>query len=194
MTSKIAAGRGCPICAIAAGRAAAHYWRELDRERGYPDRVRQGADRGRLPRALIPEEYGGAACRSRPRGDPGGDPARAATAPPATRRCTSWARCCGTAARSRSEVPARRSPTGELRLQAFGVTEPTSGTDTTRCAPPRGARATLRRQRPEDLDLARRAFRPDAAARAHHAARPGGEATEGCRPSSSTCARRWARA
>ena len=26
---------------------------------------------------------------------------------------------------------------GELRLQAFGVTEPTSGTDTTRCAPRR---------------------------------------------------------
>jgi histidine triad (HIT) family protein len=31
MTSKIAAGRGCPICAIAAGRAAAHIVYEDDR-------------------------------------------------------------------------------------------------------------------------------------------------------------------
>jgi len=31
---------------------------------------------------------------------------------------------------------------GDLRLQAFGVTEPTSGTDTTRIAPSPGARGT----------------------------------------------------
>ena len=37
-------------------------------------------------------------------------------------------------------------------------------------------RRRLRRQRPEDLDLARRAFRSDAAARPHHAARAGREA------------------
>ena len=44
---------------------------------------------------------------------------------------------------------------GELRLQAFGVTEPTSGTDTTQLQDARRRDGdTLRRQRPEDLDLA----------------------------------------
>ena len=54
----------------------------------------------------------------------------AATAPPATPRCTPWARCCGTAAPSRSSSYLPGIAKGELRLQAFGVTEPTSGTDT----------------------------------------------------------------
>ena len=157
------------------------------------DRVRGSADRGRLPRRADP----GGIRRQRAghdgrRRDPGGDPrARAATAPPAMRRCTRWARCCGTAAPSRRRATCPASPTGELRLQAFGVTEPTSGTDTTQPAHhARCARATtLCRQRPEDLDLARRAFRPDAAARAHHAARAGARsAPTGCRSSSSTCA------
>jgi acyl-CoA dehydrogenase len=82
--------------------------------------------------------------------------------------------CCATAeARSRSEVSARIAD-GELRLQAFGVTEPTSGTDTTVAAHRRGARwRRLRGQRPEDLDQPRRIFRPDAAARAHDPARSG---------------------
>ena len=55
---------------------------------------------------------------------------RAATAPPATRRCTPWARCCVTAAPSRSRSTLPGIAGGKLRLQAFGVTEPTSGTDT----------------------------------------------------------------
>src|ERR1700684_3076714 len=42
-------------------------------------------------------------------------------------RCTPWARCSGTATR-RQWLP--KVASGELRLQAFGVTEPTSGTDT----------------------------------------------------------------
>ena len=46
---------------------------------------------------------------------------------------------------------------GELRLQAFGVTEPTAGSDTTQIQTTRRAhRRRLRRPRPEDLDLARR--------------------------------------
>ena len=45
---------------------------------------------------------------------------------------------------------------GELRLQAFGVTEPDAGSDTTRIRTTRRARRrSLRGQRPEDLDLAR---------------------------------------
>ena len=55
---------------------------------------------------------------------------RAATAPPATRRCTPWARCCVTAATRRRTRYLPAIAKGELRLQAFGVTEPTSGTDT----------------------------------------------------------------
>ena len=61
---------------------------------------------------LIPEEYGGAGLgisaarrRSWKRSI-----APAATAAPATRRCTSWAPCCGTAATRRSETICRRSP------------------------------------------------------------------------------------
>ena len=48
----------------------------------------------------------------------------------ATPRCTPWARCCGTAATRRRRNGCPKIASGELRLQAFGVTEPTSGTDT----------------------------------------------------------------
>ena len=49
---------------------------------------------------------------------------------PAMRRCTPWARCCGTAATRRRRRYLPEIARGELRLQAFGVTEPTTGTDT----------------------------------------------------------------
>src|ERR1700686_1102486 len=55
---------------------------------------------------------------------------------------------------------------GELRLQAFAVTEPQPGSHIPRL----GRRRPLHHQRPENLDVARRAFRPDAADRPHHAA------------------------
>src|ERR1700680_1320584 len=45
-------------------------------------------------------------------------------------RCTPWAPCCGMAATSKRAKWLPKVATGELRLQAFGVTEPTSGTDT----------------------------------------------------------------
>src|SRR5664279_4947293 len=47
-------------------------------------------------------------------------------------RCTSWVRCCGTAPKRKSGSICLKIATGELRLQAFGVTEPDAGTDTTR--------------------------------------------------------------
>ena len=50
---------------------------------------------------------------------------------PATRRCTSWAPSSGTARRRRRSSISPPSPAARLRLQAFGVTEPGSGTDTT---------------------------------------------------------------
>ena len=168
------------------------YWRKLDRERAYPTEFVQALTKAGFLAALIPEEYGGsgltmsAATPSWRRSI-----APAATAPPATRRCTPWARCCGTAAPSRSSNICRASPAGDLRLQAFGVTEPTSGTDTLSLRTTARARGQQRlcRQRPEDLDLARRAFRPDAAARAHHAdASRSRSAPKACRCSWSTCA------
>ena len=174
------------------------YWRALDRERAYPTRVRAGSHRSRLPRRADP----GGVRRHRPRRLPPPRPSwrrstpRAATPAPAMRRCTSWAPCCGTAAKSRSSDYLPKIATGELRLQAFGVTEPTTGSDTIAAQHHRRARRRpLRRQRPEGVDLARRAFGPDAAAGAHHAARPGrsGAAT-GSRCSSSTCAPRSATA
>ena len=156
------------------------YWRKLDRERAYPTEFVAGADQGRLPRradprgirrqraarmsaaAAIMEEIhasgcNGAACH-----------AQMYTMGTVLRH--------GSAAQKQQYLPGIAK--GELRLQAFGVTEPTSGTDTLVAAHHGGARRQrrLRRQRPEDLDLARRAFRPDAAARAHHAARAGQEA------------------
>jgi acyl-CoA dehydrogenase len=55
----------------------------------------------------------------------------APTPAPATRRCTSWARCFGTARGAEAQyLPAIAA--GELRLQSFAVTEPTTGTDTTK--------------------------------------------------------------
>ena len=159
------------------------YWRKLDRERAYPAEFVAALTKAGFLAALIPEEYGGSGLNM-----VGGEPPSwrrstppAATAPPATPRCTPWAPCCGTAATRRSSSICRRSPSGELRLQAFGVTEPTSGTDTLSAAHHGDARRQRRLcdQRPEDLDLARRVFRPDAAALPHHAARRGEEAHRG---------------
>ena len=96
-------------------------------------RVRQGAHRRRLSRGA---DSGGvrrrrASASPRRRSSSKRSTAAAATPAPATRRCTRWARCCGTDRTRRSARSCRRSPTGELRLQAFGVTEPTTGSDTT---------------------------------------------------------------
>ena len=81
---------------------------------------------------LIPEEYGGIGPRHGAASvileeinRSGGN------AQPATRRSTRWARCCGTAPTRRRPSTCRGSRSGELRLQAFGVTEPEAGTDTT---------------------------------------------------------------
>jgi acyl-CoA dehydrogenase len=107
------------------------YWRALDRERAYPTEfVRALTDAGYLA-ALIPEEYGGS-----------GLPISAAAAILEEVHASgcNGAACHaqmytmgtilkhGSAAQKQSYLPAIAS--GELRLQAFGVTEPTSGTDT----------------------------------------------------------------
>ncbi|MSP76715.1 MAG: acyl-CoA dehydrogenase [Rhodospirillaceae bacterium] len=107
------------------------YWRELDRERGYPTAFVQAlTDAGWLA-TLIPEEYGGAGL---------GISAAAAVLEEVQRAGCNGAAChaqmyiMGTVLRYGSaEQKQRYLPgiaSGKLRLQAFGVTEPSSGTDT----------------------------------------------------------------
>ena len=107
------------------------YWREHDRERRYPtDFVRALTEAGYLA-CLIPEAYGGsglgltAACAILEEIQASGANGAA---------CHAQMYIMGTLLRHGSEAQKRqylpKIATGELRLQAFGVTEPTAGTDT----------------------------------------------------------------
>jgi acyl-CoA dehydrogenase len=108
------------------------YWRELDAERAYPEAfVRTLTEAGYLA-ALIPEEYGGAGLGVTEASiileeiNHSGANAGA---------CHAQMYVMGTLLRHGSaEQKARYLPQiakGALRLQAFGVTEPTTGSDTT---------------------------------------------------------------
>jgi acyl-CoA dehydrogenase len=108
------------------------YWRALDRERRYPTEfVRALTEAGWLA-CLIPEAYGGSGL---------GLSAAAATLEEIHRSGGNGAAChaqmyiMGTLLRHGSEAQRReylpKIASGTLRLQAFGVTEPTAGTDTT---------------------------------------------------------------
>jgi len=108
------------------------YWRELDRERRYPTEfVRALTEAGYLS-CLIPEEYGGTGL---------GLSAAAAILEEIQRSGANGAGChaqiyiMGTLLRNGSDAQKRKYlpgiASGALRLQAFGVTEPTAGTDTT---------------------------------------------------------------
>ena len=107
------------------------YWRQLDRERAYPTEfVTALTDAGWLA-VLIPEEYGGSGL---------GLSAAAAVLEEIQRAGCNGGACHaqmyimgtvlrnGSAAQKEKYLP--KIASGELRLQAFGVTEPTSGTDT----------------------------------------------------------------
>jgi acyl-CoA dehydrogenase len=108
------------------------YWRKLDEVRGYPTEFVDALTAAGYLGALIPEEYGGA----------GLDLAAAG----AILETVQAEGCNGAACHAQMYImgtilrhgsPAQKQEylpkiaTGELRLQAFGVTEPTSGTDTT---------------------------------------------------------------
>ena len=108
------------------------YWRELDRERGYPTAFVNALTEAGYLGALIPEEYGGAGLQL----------SAAAAILEEIHHAGSNAAAChaqmyimGTILRHGSPDQKKqylpKIATGELRLQAFGVTEPTSGTDTT---------------------------------------------------------------
>jgi hypothetical protein len=107
------------------------YWRELDRERAYPTAFVQALTEAGYLAALIPEQYGGsglplaagAAILEEIHASGGNGAA-----------CHAQMYTMGTILRHGStEQKDRYLPeiaAGRLRLQAFGVTEPTSGTDT----------------------------------------------------------------
>src|SRR2546430_15071808 len=107
------------------------YWRRLDRERAYPTEFVAALTEAGFLAALIPEQYGGSGL---------GMPEAAAIMEEIHASGGNGAAChaqmytMGTLLRHGSDsqkarwLPAIAS--GELRLQAFGVTEPTSGTDT----------------------------------------------------------------
>jgi acyl-CoA dehydrogenase len=107
------------------------YWRALDRERVYPKEFVDALTEAGFLAALIPEEYGGSGLAMS---------AAAAIMEEIQATGCNGAAChaqmytMGTVLRHGSpEQKAKYLPgiaKGELRLQAFGVTEPTSGTDT----------------------------------------------------------------
>jgi acyl-CoA dehydrogenase len=127
------------------------YWRELDAARAYPDTfVKALTDAGYLA-ALIPEEYGGSGLGvtdasiileeiNRSGGNAGACHAQMYTMGTLLRH--------GSDAQKRAFLP--KIASGELRLQAFGVTEPTTGSDTTQLkttATRRGDRYVVRGQK-----------------------------------------------
>src|SRR3954465_12911150 len=127
------------------------YWRDLDAARAYPDAfVKALTDAGNLA-AVFPEEYGGSGLGvveasiileeiNRSGGNAGA--------------CHAQMYTMGTLLRHGSSAPKveflPKIATGELRLQAFGVTEPTTGSDTTQLkttATRRGDRYVVRGQK-----------------------------------------------
>ena len=109
------------------------YWQALDRDRTYPTEFVQALTEAGFLSVLIPEEYGGSGLGLR---------AGTAILEEVHRSGCNGGAChaqmytMGTILRHGSETQKAaylpRIASGELRLQAFGVTEPTAGTDTTR--------------------------------------------------------------
>ena len=107
------------------------YWRKLDRESAYPTEFVTALSKAGYLAALIPEQYGGAGMTIS---------GAAAVLEEIQRAGGNGAAChaqmyiMGALLRHGSQQQKERYlpriASGELRLQAFGVTEPTSGTDT----------------------------------------------------------------
>ncbi len=107
------------------------YWRNLDRERAYPTEFVNALTEAGFLAALIPEEYGGSGL-TMSSAIAIMEEIQAAGCNGAA--CHAQMYTMGTVLRhGNADQKQRYLPkiaTGELRLQAFGVTEPTSGTDT----------------------------------------------------------------
>jgi acyl-CoA dehydrogenase len=108
------------------------YWRDLDARRAYPDAFVKALTEAGYLAALIPEEFGGS----------GLGISEASVILEEINRCGGNSGAChaqmytmgtllrhGSAAQKREFLP--KIASGELRLQAFGVSEPTTGSDTT---------------------------------------------------------------
>jgi acyl-CoA dehydrogenase len=109
------------------------YWQEIDEKRAYPEKFVEALTRAGWMSALIPEEYGGS----------GLSLTEATVIMEEVTRSGGNAGCChgqmynmntllrnGSPQQKKQYLP--RIASGELRLQAMGVTEPTAGTDTTK--------------------------------------------------------------
>ena len=109
------------------------YWRTLDQQKAYPTEFVNALSQSGYLSVMIPEEFGGsglplgAACAVLEEVQRAGCNGGA---------CHAQMYTMGTLLRHGSEAQKQkylpRVAAGELRLQAFGVTEPSSGTDTTR--------------------------------------------------------------
>jgi acyl-CoA dehydrogenase len=108
------------------------YFREVDEARGYPEAFVDALTKAGWLAALIPQEYGGS----------GLGLTEASVIMEEINRCGGNSGAChgqmynmGTLLRSGSDEQKRtylpKIASGELRLQSMGVTEPTTGTDTT---------------------------------------------------------------
>jgi len=123
------------------------YWRKLDEVRGYPTEFVTALTEAGYLSVLIPEQYGGSGL---------GISAAAAILETVHASGCNGGAChaqmytMGTLLRHGSDEQKQRYlpkiASGELRLQAFGVTEPASGTDTT------AQQRRLCGQRPKNLD------------------------------------------
>ena len=109
------------------------YWRDLDEREAYPSEFVTAMTQAGYLSALIPETYGGAGLPLRAAGvileeihASGGN----ASATHAQMYTMGTVLRHGSTAQKNLYLPQIAS--GQLRLQAFGVTEPTSGTDTTK--------------------------------------------------------------
>ncbi len=108
------------------------YWRALDEKREYPEAFVQAMTASGLLGALIPEEYGGmglglqAACVILEEVNRSG-----ANAGPAHAQMYTMGTLLRHGSTAQREEYLPKIASGELRLQAFGVTEPEAGTDTT---------------------------------------------------------------
>jgi acyl-CoA dehydrogenase len=109
------------------------YFRKIDEARGYPAEFVDALTKAGWMAALIPQEYGGS----------GLGLTEASVIMEEINRCGGNSGAChgqmynmGTLLRHGSEAQKRaylpRIATGELRLQSMGVTEPSTGTDTTK--------------------------------------------------------------
>ena len=107
------------------------YWRELDRQMAYPTEFVDALTQAGWLAALIPEQYGGAGL---PLGAGAAILEEMQASGGNSGACHAQMYTMGTLLRHGSEEQKLKYlpqiAEGKLRLQAFGVTEPTSGTDT----------------------------------------------------------------